>query len=295
MSPRVSQLGYLVFEVADVARFEHFATEVLGLAVGERTADGGFTLRMDGHRQRFFVRPGPLDDVAAVGWEVDAQETLDALEAGLTQAGVPTTRASEQACAERGVRRMLCLNDPHGLPLELYADPRPADAPFVSSVVPAGFCADALGLGHVVVAAADRVASMAFYRDLLGFVHSDDVVTETYGFKVHISFMHCNPRHHSLAVGPALGKRIHHFMVEARDLDAVGLAYDRALKNGIRITQMLGRHPNDRMLSFYALTPAGFSFEFGWGGLQIADEAHWQPVVYDRISDWGHHPPRPPK
>jgi 2,3-dihydroxybiphenyl 1,2-dioxygenase len=295
LSPRVSQLGYLVFEVSDPARFEHFATEVLGLTVGERTADGGFTLRMDNHRQRFFVRPGPLDDVAAVGWQVDDATTLDRLVDGLSRAGVSTTAASEDTCAARGVRRLVQLQDPHGLPLELCVDPRPADGPFVSSVVPDGFCADTLGLGHVVVAAADRVASMAFYRDLLGFTHSDDVVTETYGFKVHISFMRCNPRHHSLAVGPALGKRIHHFMIEARDLDAVGLACDRALKNGIRITQMLGRHPNDRMLSFYALTPAGFSFEFGWGGLQIADEAHWQPAVYDRISDWGHHPPRAPK
>ncbi len=33
-----------------------------------------------------------------------------------------------------------------------------------------------------------------------------------------------------------------------------------------RIMHTLGRHPNDRMFSFYARTPSGFQFEVGWGG-----------------------------
>ena len=35
--------------------------------------------------------------------------------------------------------------------------------------------------------------------------------------------------------------------------------------------QTLGRHPNDRMFSFYAKTPSGFQFEFGWGGREVDD------------------------
>jgi hypothetical protein len=52
----------------------------------------------------------------------------------------------------------------------------------------------------------------------------------------------------------------------------------------------LGRHPNDEMFSFYGFTPSGFQFEFGWGG-RLIDDADWTPKTYDRISDWGHHPP----
>jgi Glyoxalase/Bleomycin resistance protein/Dioxygenase superfamily len=70
----------------------------------------------------------------------------------------------------------------------------------------------------------------------------------------------------------------------------VGLAFDRALRGGVRIAQTLGRHPNDRMFSFYAKTPSGFQFECGWGG-RIVDDATWEPTTYDRISEWGHHPP----
>jgi hypothetical protein len=47
------------------------------------------------------------------------------------------------------------------------------------------------------------------------------------------------------------------------------------------------------MVSFYALTPSKFQFEFGWGGRVIGqdEDAAWQTSTYDHISEWGHHPP----
>jgi hypothetical protein len=81
-------------------------------------------------------------------------------------------------------------------------------------------------------------------------------------------------------------------MLEARSIDDVGLAFDRTLRSGAKIIQTLGRHPNDRMFSFYAKTPSGFQFEFGWGG-RIVDDSVWEPTTYDCISEWGHR--RPPR
>ena len=80
-------------------------------------------------------------------------------------------------------------------------------------------------------------------------------------------------------------------MIEVAGFDDVGLTMDRALRAGVPIVQTLGRHPNDRMFSFYAKTPSGFQFELGWGGREI-DDATWQPTTYDHISEWGHHPPQ---
>jgi hypothetical protein len=80
-------------------------------------------------------------------------------------------------------------------------------------------------------------------------------------------------------------------MLEARSMDDVGLAFDRTLKDGLKIMHTLGRHPNDRMFSFYAKTPSGFQFEFGWGGREV-DDATWVPGEYHQISEWGHHPPQ---
>jgi 2,3-dihydroxybiphenyl 1,2-dioxygenase len=163
--------------------------------------------------------------------------------------------------------------------------------PFRSPLVRSGFVAEDRGLGHVVLAARDPQKSYQFYAELLGFRLSDRVVCDIHGYHADIAFLHANPRHHSLAIGAADKKHIHHFMVEARSFDEVGLAFDRTLKAGLRIMHTLGRHPNDRMFSFYARTPSGFNFEFGWGGRDV-DDANWQPSIHDRISEWGHHPPQ---
>jgi 2,3-dihydroxybiphenyl 1,2-dioxygenase len=271
------QLGHLAFEVSDLAAWEAFAVEVLGLEVAARGP--GFTLAMDGHKQRFFVTPGPADDLAAVGLEVAPSE-LDELVARLRGAGVAVAEADP---AERDVARRVRLHDPAGVPIELVTGAARVARPWPR------FVADDLGLGHVVLGAAAE--SYAFYTELLGFRLSDRVVAEIHGYRADLAFLHCNPRHHTIALGQREAKRLHHFMIEARSVDEVGLAFDRALKAGARIMHTLGRHPNDRMVSFYATTPSGFQFEYGWGA-RVIDDATWTPQVHDRISEWGHHPPQ---
>jgi extradiol dioxygenase len=66
------------------------------------------------------------------------------------------------------------------------------------------------------------------------------------------AFLHCNPRHHSLAffqipMGP---RKIQHVMFETNSLDDVGTSYDLCLEREITATS-LGRHGNDRSFSFY--------------------------------------------
>ena len=157
-------------------------------------------------------------------------------------------------------------------------------------MVRSGFVTGDQGLGHAVIMRASQAESKRFYSDVLGFRLSDHIICDLYGYKVNIAFFHANPRHHSIAFGDSQKKRIHHFMIEARSMDDVGLAFDRALRAGVRIINTLGKHPNDKMFSFYAKTPSGFQFEFGWGGREV-DDATWEPTTYDHISEWGHHPP----
>jgi 2,3-dihydroxybiphenyl 1,2-dioxygenase len=286
----VSQLGYLAFAVKDVAAWEKLAVEVLGLAVSARFAGGGFALRMDGHEQRILVEPGDADDLAYLGWQVDSNTALDELAARLRAAGVQVEPGSAEEAARRKVERLFKFSDPAGTPSEIFTGPRLAAEPFRSPLVHAGFRADDRGLGHLVLTARDQRESQRFYCELLGFRLSDRIVADVFGYHADIVFLHANPRHHSLALGDGMGKRLHHFLLEVGSLDDVGLGLDRALKARVRIMNYLGRHPNDGMFSFYAFTPSGFQFEYGWGGREI-DDATWQPQVYDRISEWGHHPP----
>ncbi len=284
------RLGYLGFEVQDLSAWESFATSVLGLELADRTDDGTLSFRMDDHAQRIFVSPGGADDLAAIGWEVDDAAELDAAVAKLRAAGVDVTEGSRERATARRVERLFEFRDPGGLPSEIHFGPALATTPFLSPAECTGFVTGKNGLGHAVISARSQAESEAFYCGVLGFKLSDHIICDIHGYKVNIAFFHSNARHHTVAFDAAQKKRIHHFMLEVKTIDDVGLAYDRALRAGVRIINTLGKHPNDRMFSFYAKTPSGFQFELGCGGREI-DDATWTPTTYDRISEWGHHPP----
>ena len=132
-------------------------------------------------------------------------------------------------------------------------------------------------------------ACEAFYRGTLGFTLSDYIQQDIQGMPIRVAFFHINPRHHTLGIAAVPApKRLHHFMVQVADLDAVGRALDRARQAGLPIAMTLGKHPNDQMVSFYATTPSGFAVEIGTGGVEIRDEDTWQVRTYDALSEWGH-------
>lgn len=287
----IEQLGYVVFEVSDLEEWEQFATHVLGLMVSERFADGGFSLRNDGYKHRIFVTPGPADDCVAVGLACEDEAAMQALRARLEANDVQTHDASDALLAARDVAGMFTFIEPAGNTVEVVYGMAKTDVPLVSKTVASGFVADDLGFGHIVMRSRSREESERFFCDIVGFVLSDHIICDIGGYKVDIAFTHVNPRHHSVAFGTNLPKRIHHFLIQVNSLDDVGMAFDRAVDAGVRITQTIGRHPNDQMVSFYAQTPSGFEFEYGWGARTV-DDATWEPAVYSRISDWGHR--RPP-
>ena len=210
----------------------------------------------------------------------------------LTKAGFPTADLGDDVARARRVQRVHRVEDPNGVPIELFHGPERAAEPFRSPLVPSGFVTGDEGLGHVVFATMDPQATERFYCELLGMRLSDRIEAELApGFSLLITFLHANPRHHTVAFAAApMPKRVHHFMLEVGAMDDVGRAYDRCLTAGIEIANTLGVHPNDRMFSFYARTPSGFDVEFGWGGRKI-DDATWKVDRYDRLSVWGHRMP----
>jgi 2,3-dihydroxybiphenyl 1,2-dioxygenase len=287
----IARLGYLGFEVSDLNEWERFAVEILGLAVSERRADGGLALRMDDQTQRLVLHPGPRDDLVYAGFELDHEGSLRQLVEKLAAAGFTVAAASSEVACARKAARVYQATDPNGVPVELFWGPERSTDPFRSPFVASGFVTGDEGLGHVVFGTTDPEATERFYRDLLGMRLSDRIEVEPMpGFPLRITFLHANPRHHTVAFAAApLPKRIHHFMLEVGAMEDVGRAYDRALDAGVPIANTLGVHPNDRMFSFYARTPSGFDVEFGWGGRKV-DDATWKVGHYDRISIWGHRP-----
>ncbi len=296
MVPKVANLGYLIFEASDLAAWRSFAESILGLMVSERADSDALSVRMDGHEQRLGLEPGPADDLVAAGFEVADRSTLDELTQRLQAERFDVQTCDAEAAARRGVQTLVRTEDPNGLAIELFCNPVRSETPFVSELVPGGFVTAEEGLGHFVLNAVDRAATEHFYRDVLGMRLSDRIaIPVAPGKTIDIDFYHVNARHHTLAFAiTGMPKRIHHFMIEAQDGDAVGLAYDRVQDAGVPIMSTLGRHTNDRMTSFYAQTPSGFQVEFGWGGIKVDDES-WKVRHYDSGSIWGHRMPSRPE
>src|SRR5262249_13430182 len=161
-----------------------------------RRPDGSVAFRIDDQAQRIVVHPGPRDDVAYAGFEVDDEATLRRLSEELTEAGFPTAALGNDIAHARRVKRVLRVEDPNGVPIELFHGPERASDRFRSSLVPSGFVTGDEGLGHMVIAATDSQATERFYCELLGMRLSDRIEVEMApGFVLRITFLHANPRH----------------------------------------------------------------------------------------------------
>jgi biphenyl-2,3-diol 1,2-dioxygenase len=196
-----------------------------------------------------------------------------------------------ETAKRRGVTGLATTKDPNGVRVEIYFGALECfESPMVSPAGVSGFLMGDQGLGHIVLYVRDVEATKHFYMDGLGFRLSDMIdMGLGPGAPVELTFLHCNPRHHTLALVPAsMPKRLNHFMLQVDRMEDVGLAYDRAERMGVRVAYTLGRHTNDHMFSFYAHTPSGFRVEYGWGGRTI--DENWVVVRHEAPSIWGHKP-----
>lgn len=288
----LKNLAFIVVAASDLAAWETFATEVVGMTVGHR-GENSLGLRMDDEPWRIMLEQGDDDDLVVAGWDVGTSEALDSYVAGLRAKGVDVREESAARAASRCVTRLFSADDPNGFSHEFFCGRtgQHAEGRAVSPVVRGpGFCTGDFGIGHILPVSGDYAAGVHFYQDVLGLRYSDRIRQEMApGIFADATFFHtATGRHHSLATGsfPST-KRLNHLMIEFIDMNDVGAAFDRARAADVPIVLELGHHPNDRMFSFYMRTPSGFGLELGHGGI-IIDDADWEPQIYSRMSDWGH-------
>jgi 2,3-dihydroxybiphenyl 1,2-dioxygenase len=275
----IRSLAYVGLSTRDVAGWETFGDQVLGMP-GERVGDERLLLRMDERVYRFDLRRGAEERLDRLGWEVATAADLAAVERALAGAGLPVERGDAAVCADRRVVGLVAVTDPAGIRHEIVCG-QEADLRPVRLTRPlSGYRTGGFGMGHVVVGVEKYDETLAFLVDVLGFRVSDTLGDV-------IAFLHCNPRHHSIALVRTDEPGIRHVMLETAGLDDVGTTIDVCLRRGI-VTRTLGRHTNDRAVSFYLTTPSGWEIEYGWGGLEV-DERDWsRRQMVGPTSLWGH-------
>lgn len=285
------KLAYLVLDVRRSERWKGFAAQVLGLEPPDENPDGTFGYRLGASELGLLLRPGRADDIAALGLELASAPALEELRARLAASGIEVSEGDPDLCAGRRVERLVAFNDPEGTRIEAVLGARKAARPFRSPWFARGFGNDATGFGHAVLATKQLAAMEGFYVDVLGFAVTERLAARVGPLQVRGLFLHCNRRHHSLALMDLpYGKKLHHFMLEAGSVAEVVHAHERARRHRVPFSLGLGQHPDpDGTLSFYGRTPSGFDFEIGAGGREI-EPAGWRELHAGTTSAWGHEP-----
>ena len=287
----LKSLGYVTVQATDLPRWRQFAFDVLGFAKGAGPDKDALYLRMDERAARIIVVPGDTDKIVTVGWEVRDHAALERVKAALDAAGVPVKELSQAEADARRVEEVIAFDDPAGTSTEVFhgavLDHSPVVPPFGAK-----FVTGEQGLGHVVLPALDVPGLFQFYTDVLGFVSRGAfrVPTPPEFGPLRVRFLGINQRHHSLAICPAMTLRdpgVIHLMVEVDSLDAVGQALDRVNKDGFQLSSTLGRHTNDKMVSFYVRAPGDWDIEFGTDGMRV-DETYYTAEEITADSYWGH-------
>lgn len=285
-----TSLGYIAV-TGPVGDWTDFAADKLG-ASADRSEPGDLWIRVDEYAYRIIVEEGPArgpQSLVAMGFTVAGREGLDRLTTALTDANVPFASDDERR-RRRGVDALVIFDDPDGNTIEAVVGMPTADTAFIS---PAGvdFVTGELGVGHVFMTGAGDPADLAaWYRDVLGFKLTDTIALKALGSDDDAEFLHCNPRHHSIAVArsPMLPPGLGHLMLEVVDFSTLGRMMTHAQETANEdIIITLGEHSNDKMTSYYITTPSGFDIEYGCNGL-LVDDAVWKPAHHEILSNWGH-------
>lgn len=287
----IKSLGYVTVAASDIERWRHFAFNVLGFATGAGPDESALYLRMDERAARIIVVPRDVDKILTVGWEVRDHADLERVKSALDAAGVPFKQLSLEETDARRVEEAIAFEDPAGTALEVFHGPVLDHSPVITPFG-AKFVTGDQGLGHVVLPALDVNGLFEFYTEVLGFKSRGAFrvpVPPEFG-PVRVRFMGVNERHHSLAICPAQTLRdpgLIHLMVEVDTLDAVGQALDRVNAEGFQLSSTLGRHTNDKMVSFYVRAPGDWDIEFGTEGMRV-DETYYTAEEITADSYWGH-------
>ena len=288
----VSRLAYIGADATDLAAWKKYSTDVMGLEVAPDSNARRLYLRADERHHRLSIHAGDEDDISYVGWELANHQVLEAAASVLESNGVKVKSATSDELAERRVLGLVYFTCPYtDVRMELTVGNEVAFYPrFTSTRDLSGFVMGEQGLGHVVLFTRDVRSAAEFYVRTLGFGISDYVLLPDgapFG-----AFLHCNPRHHSLALisipmGPS-GKKMQHLMMEHNSIDDVGTSYDLCVERKITKSS-LGRHPDDRGLSFYFHSPSGWLFEYAWQ-LRTIDPDNWTTEKYmtGATNGWGH-------
>jgi catechol 2,3-dioxygenase-like lactoylglutathione lyase family enzyme len=272
----VTHLRYVAIATPNFERSRAFFTAAWGLRDRGAIHDGTAFLQTQlAEPFQLALMAGPERRVVRIAFGLPSRHDVDAAASALDRAGVPTIAMPHRLATPGGGYGFQFL-DPDNRCVELSADVEAGEAG------PAGPVPQKLA--HIVLNTPDIDRATAFYRDVLGFKISD--------WSEHqMSFLRCNPEHHSIAFNAAPHASYNHTSWTMGSIDELFRAQGRVRGFGTPLMWGTGRHgPGSQVFNYY-IEPSGYVVELIADGIAIDDDAQWQPQVWERKPEfmdlWG--------
>lgn len=287
------QMGYLLIQSERLRDWKRFLYQGIGFHLAAED-EATLAFRIDDHARRVIVQRGVAEDVAAVGLQLREQATVDAVVARLEERGIEVRVGEADEASLRGVERFWRFIGPKRMPIELFVNASQDTEPL--HMLSSGFVTGAGGFGHIAITSRLPAKMRRFWQEIFDARLSDTIEAQIAGVTLDIAFLRLNERHHSVAIAATRGVQVdpvrttvQHVSFLAASLDDVASAFRRLKNLGFEMAYEIGQHPNDKEVSFYAVSPSGFEFELGCMA-RVVNEDTWKVSSHHGISLWGHRP-----
>ena len=247
---------------------------------------------MDERAARIIVVPGDATGCSPSAGRCATTRRCSESRRPSTAPAWPIKQLSVDEAEARRVEEVITFEDPAGTTLEVFhgavLDHSPVVTPFGAK-----FVTGDQGLGHVVLPATrsqravrllHRGTGFPFPRRVPGAAAAKSSARCGFGSSASTSD---TTAWRSVPAAHQRDPGLVHIMVEVDTLDAVGQALDRVNAEGFQLSSTLGRHTNDKMVSFYVRAPGDWDIEFGTDGMRV-DETYYTAEEITADSYWGH-------
>lgn len=261
----LKEITYVRLGTADIESAEAFATSCLGLEVSDRSKKGLY-LRSDERAHTLYYSEGNPEE-QTVGFEVEAEEQLQAAAATLEALGHAVHAGTSEECASRMVKAFIGFRDPTGNSIELVVRPdRSGRNYFPTRDI------GITGFSHIGLNTTNPVRDENFWTQVCNARVSDRVGD--------VALLRVNAIHHTLALIMATGPGIQHINHQVKTNDDVLRSYYFLSEKNVPIVFGPGRHPTSGARFLYFTGPDGMTFEYSVGVDEISDEMMHRPRTF---------------
>ncbi len=263
----ILRLGHVDVDVTDLDLATAYYTEVIGMLEVERDENSVYLTcwdESDHHSLRLVY--SPRQGIELMSFRVEREDDLSDLESAVNRYGFPVERLSKGSSVGQG--ESIRFETPSGHVMELVHDvvktgglmPKINPPPYVEGLK--GIAPPRMD--HLLVTAEEVAESTTFYRDVLGFRITEQLVDGN-GHQV-ATWMERSHSPHDLAIVNGPNGGLHHFAYWLDDWDHVRRSADILAYNGIQIDVGPTRHGITRGNTIYFFDPLGTRNEVFTGG-----------------------------